>query len=90
MEKEPISPKEHRKLLKEFNQLNEQYLNIINETDPDFLQEKKEIEEKYQPMFKQLLSYERQKRNLIEQEGRFHQQIINDDIEFQNFISSSQ
>ena len=90
MEKEPISPKEHRKLLKEFNQLNEQYLNIINETDPDFLQEKNEIEEKYQPMFKQLLSYERQKRNLIEQEGRFHQQIINDDIEFQNFISSSQ
>ena len=74
--------------MKEFIELNRQYLDVINERDPDFLQEKKEIEQKYEPMFKQLLSYEQQKRNLIEQEGKFHQQIINDDIEFQKIGSS--
>lgn len=78
---------DHQKLINEYKQLIANYADILNERDSGFLEEKHLIEERYHNQFLQLDDYERKKRNFIELQGKFHQQIIDDKKEFQKVFS---
>ena len=65
-------------LMEQFMKLRDQYYNVVNETDPDFLKEKEKIVETYKAQYDKLNVTEQCERDRIIQLGRFYQQIQTD------------
>lgn len=70
--------------LEQFAKLRDQYFAIVQESAPEYIEERRKIEQTFQSQLQVIDNYCVNKRNIVLQEGCFFQQVHDDNMMSQN------